>query len=369
MHPDIGKLIGGKYELTELAGEGGMATVWKGQMHGAAGFRRTIAVKKMKPAFRTLKNYIEMFVEEARVGAAIEHPNIVQVVDFLQDDEGNYYLVLEWVEGIDLHGLVTTFRKAKHPLPWGIVAAIGIGGLRGLAVAHERLDQDGKAAPIVHRDVSPQNILLSTRGDAKLADFGLALAKDRIAMATMQGMVKGKLSYLSPEGVQGKRATPYSDIFAMGTVLWEALAGRRLFDGRDDLEVFGKVKAADVPPLDQERSGLPPQLVAIVHKALAVDPGNRFGSSREFAMALSMLLGGAKNAEATQELLARAVSEVRRWRSEEAALQASSPATSETSWDAVDVEFSDVAKLPLVDAAVDNLDVWFSSAAIALPKD
>lgn len=194
MHPDKGILVAGKYELCELAGEGGMAAVWKGQMHGAAGFRRTVAIKKMKAQFGTLRQYIDMFVEEARVGAAIAHPNIVQVVDFLQDENANYYLVLEWVEGIDVHELVSTFRKAKHPLPWGVVAAIGIGGLRGLAVAHERLDQSGNPAPIIHRDVSPQNLLLSASGEVKLADFGLALAKDRIAMSTMKGMVKGKLS-------------------------------------------------------------------------------------------------------------------------------------------------------------------------------
>jgi serine/threonine-protein kinase len=345
-----------------------MASVWKGKMHGAAGFNRTVAIKKMKPQFGTLRQYIDMFVEEARVGAAIPHSNIVQVVDFLQDDESNYYLVLEWVEGIDVHELVTTFRKANHPLPWGIVAAIGIGGLRGLAIAHERRDQKGEPAPIIHRDVSPQNLLLSTRGEVKLADFGLALAKDRIAMTTMQGMVKGKLSYLAPEGVRGERATPSSDIFAMGTVLWEALAGKRLFDGKDDLEVFAKVRAAQVPPLAEQRSGLPNQLVDVGHKALALNPGERFSSAREFALALSMLLGGAKKAEATQAFLAKAVNEVRRWRSEEAALQASQGAESDTSWETLDMEFSEVAKLPLVDETLESLDVWFSDAAIKLPE-
>lgn len=156
----------------------------------------------------------------------------------------------------------------------------------------------------------------------------------------------------------------------MGTVLWEALAGRRLFDGEDNLEVFKKVRDAEVPPLAEQRSGLPVQLVAMVHKALSVDPADRFSSSREFAMALSVLLGGAKRAEATQQHLARAVNEVRRWRREEAALNTneSSAAESTTSWEAVDIEFSETAKLPLVNEAVESLDVWFSDAAIKLPE-
>tara|TARA_R110002073_G_scaffold303128_5_gene471276 strand:+ start:43176 stop:44315 length:1140 start_codon:yes stop_codon:yes gene_type:complete len=374
-HPDVGTVVAGKYELCELAGEGGMATVWKGKMLGAAGFSRPVAIKKMKAQFGTLREYIDMFVEEARVGAAIQHPNIVQVIDFLQDDFGSYYLVLEWIDGIDLHHLVTTFRKANHPLPWGLVAAVGIGGLRGLSVAHERVDEAGSPAPIIHRDVSPQNLLLSSRGEVKLADFGLALAKDRIAMATMQGMVKGKLSYLSPEGVSGQQASPRSDIFAMGTVLWEALSGRRLFEGSDDVEVFKKVKRAHVPPLGEVRRGLPEGLIQAIHKALAVDPANRFVSARQFAMVLSELLGGARNAEKAQGLLSQAVGEVKRWRSEEAALRAAGPAAgsssasqASTSWEDVDVEFSEIAALPRVENSRESLDFWFSKIENKLPE-
>ncbi len=375
MHPDAGTVVAGKYELCELAGEGGMATVWKGKMLGAAGFSRPVAIKKMKAQFGTLREYIDMFVEEARVGAAIQHPNIVQVVDFLQDDFGSYYLVLEWIDGIDLHQLVSTFRKANHPLPWGLVAAVGIGGLRGLSIAHERVDEAGDPAPIIHRDVSPQNLLLSARGEVKLADFGLALAKDRIAMTTMQGMVKGKLSYLSPEGVSGKQASPRSDIFAMGTVLWEALSGRRLFDGKDDVEVFKKVKRANVPPLGEVRSGLPEGLITAVHKSLSVDPADRYSSAREFAMDLSVLLGGAKNAERAQGLLSQAVGEVKRWRREEAAQRAAGVATdakssteASTSWEEVDIEFSEIAALPPIEDDRESLDFWFSKIENKLPE-
>ncbi len=369
MHPDVGTVVAGKYELCELAGEGGMATVWKGKMLGAAGFSRAVAIKKMKAQFGTLREYIDMFIEEARVGAAIQHPNIVQVIDFLQDDFGSYYLVLEWIDGVDLHQLVSTFQRAKHPLPWGLVAAVGIGGLRGLSIAHERVDASGRPAPIIHRDVSPQNLLVSHRGEVKLADFGLALAKDRIAMTTMQGMVKGKLSYLSPEGVSGQQATPKSDIFAMGTVLWEALAGKRLFDGTDDLEVFKKVKQAYVPPLQNFRSGLPRELVQVIHKALSVNPEHRFSNAREFALALSTLLGGVKNAEKAQGLLGDAIGEVRRWRQEEAALRSSGRSSAaSTSWEDIDIEFSEVASLPMIEEDRESLDFWFSKIENKIPQ-
>lgn len=383
MHPDVGKIVAGKYELRELAGEGGMATVWKGQMNGAAGFTRIVAIKKMKPEFLALRQYIDMFVEEARVGATMQHPNIVQVLDFLQDEQRNYYLILEWVEGIDVHQLVSTFRRAKHRLPWGLVAAIGIGCLRGLAAAHERVGPDGTPAPIIHRDVSPQNLLLSTGGAVKLTDFGLALAKDRIAMMTMPGTVKGKLSYLSPEGVRGQKASPLSDIFAVGTVLWEALAGRRLFDGADDGEVFLKVKNAKVPSLVEERPGLPDSVAKIVHRALAVNPEDRFANAREFALELSILLGGAQNSQAAQQLMAKAVGEVRRFRKEETDLSEGIPTgtvaspprippsedVTKNSWEAADIEFSEIAALERVDEDLQSVDIWFSDPAIELPPD
>ncbi len=381
MHPDTGKIIAGKYQLRELAGEGGMATVWKGEMHGAAGFTRAVAIKKMKPEFLALRQYIDMFVEEARVGAKMQHANIVQVLDFLQDEDMDYYLILEWVDGINVYELVSTFRKAQHRLPWGIVAAIGIGTLRGLAAAHENRDLMGNLAPIIHRDVSPQNILLSVGGAVKLTDFGLALAQDRIAKSTMPGMVKGKLSYLSPEAVRGGKATVQTDLFAMGTVLWEALAGRRLFTGANDIEVFKKVKAGIIPPLAEQRSGLPATLIEIVHKALSINAEDRFGSAKEFALALSEILGGAKMSQGAQKLMGEAVHEVRRWRSEEARIRSSADPVSKpeievpevektkAAWEAVELQFSKVAALPPMQEAITAVDIWFSEAELKLPEE
>jgi hypothetical protein len=209
-----------------MAGEGGMASVWKAQVKGAAGFSRTVAIKKIKSEFRSIKNYTEMFIEEARVGSELAHPNIVQVYDFCVDPQGTYYIVMEWVEGMDLGGFVKAEREAGGRTPWPLVVVGAIGTLRGLAAAHERRRPDGTAAPIVHRDVSPHNILLGSNGAVKLTDFGLARARDRMVSLTAPGTVKGKLSYLSPEVAMGGQATPASDLFAMGAVMWESLDRR-----------------------------------------------------------------------------------------------------------------------------------------------
>jgi serine/threonine protein kinase len=306
------QFVDGKYELVELAGEGGMAMVWRATMHGAAGFTRTVAVKKIKTEYRAIRNYIDMFVEEARVGSDLAHPNIVQVFDFCTDDEGAYYLVMEWVEGIDLGSFVRSFRDLGMVTPWPLVVAIGIGSLRGLGAAHERQRPDGTVAPVIHRDVSPHNILLGVNGVVKLTDFGLARARDRVFSLTAPGTVKGKLSYLSPEVTLGKPATPQSDIFAMGSVLWEALAGVRLFDARTDLEVFKQIRSCEITPLGPLRPDLPAELIAVIDRALAKDPDHRFPSARTMAFALAEILRYAPQVTDAQQALGQSVIEARR---------------------------------------------------------
>ncbi len=310
---EAGRRIAGKYELLDIAGEGGMAVVWRAKMHGAAGFVRAVAVKRMRPALVPLPHHVDMFVEEARVGSELTHPNIVQVVDFIQDDDGSYCLVTEWVEGIDLGRFLKTFRARGEGIPWVLAVALGVGALRGLAAAHERLKAGGEPAPVVHRDVSPQNILLAENGVVKLSDFGLARARDRLHSLTAPGIVKGKLSYLAPEVVRGVAASAASDIFAMGSVLWEVLAGRPLFGGLEDREVFRKIHRGEVRPLPDVRPGLPESLVALVHKMLAINPADRPPTARATAQELAMLLagtlGGGRDAQSS---LGRAVIEARR---------------------------------------------------------
>jgi serine/threonine protein kinase len=305
-----GHIIDGKYQLVAIAGEGGMATVYKAVVRGAAGFQRTVAVKHIKPEYRALKNYIDMFIEEARVGSELAHPNIVQVHDFCSE-AGSYYLVMEWVEGIDLGALIKAYRQASQHVPWQLAAAIGIGTLRGLGAAHDRIAPDGTPAPVIHRDVSPHNVLLGVNGVVKLSDFGLARARDRAASLTAPGTVKGKLSYLAPEVTFGKPNSVQSDLFGVGSVLWETLAGERLFDGKTDIEIFKKIRACQVPPIADRRSDVPAAMLAVLDTALSADPNNRFGTADEFAQALGQVMKQAVGINAASALGA-AVAEARR---------------------------------------------------------
>jgi serine/threonine-protein kinase len=304
-----GHLIDGKYQLVSLAGEGGMASVYKAVIRGAAGFQRTVAVKHIKPEFRALKNYIDMFIEEARVGSELAHPNIVQVHDFCSE-AGNYYLIMEWVEGIDLGALIKVNRDNVRDVPWPLAATIGIGTLRGLGAAHDRVAPDGTAAPVIHRDVSPHNVLLGTNGAIKLSDFGLARARDRAASLTAPGTVKGKLSYLAPEVTFGKPNSVQSDLFGVGSVLWEALTGDRLFDGKNDIEIFKKIRACQIPSIQTRRKDVPSALAAVLEVALSADPVNRYATADEFANALDQVVKQAVEFH-TATALGTAVAEAR----------------------------------------------------------
>jgi serine/threonine-protein kinase len=304
-----GQLIDGKYQLVEVAGEGGMATVYKAVQKGAAGFQRTVAIKHIKPEYRAVKNYVDMFIEEARVGSELAHPNIVQVHDFIAE-EGSYYLVMEWVEGIDLGHFIRLHREAGIHVDWALVVAIGIGTLRGLGAAHDRRAPDGSPSPVIHRDVTPHNVLLGVNGVVKLTDFGLARARDRVSSMTAPGTVKGKLSYLAPEVSFGKSNTPQSDLFGVGSVLWETLSGERLFDGKNDVEIFKKIRACKVPPIADRRPDMPSSLAAVLDVALAADPVNRFASATAFAHALSQVMKQAVGID-PQTALGDAVREMR----------------------------------------------------------
>ena len=230
---DDRKLIGTKYVLDEIAGTGGMADVWRATMTGPGRFTRTVAVKHMHPHLKANKQFRDMFFEEARVGAKLQDGNIVQIYDFIEEG-GEYYLVMEWIEGINLATYIRHVNSIKSRIRWEPAAAVGIGVLRGLAAAHESEDEQGRKVPIIHRDVSPHNVLISVKGHAKLIDFGLALASDRLAAPTPPGTAKGKLSYLAPEVLTGNRANGLSDQFSVGNLLWETVAGRKLFRGADD---------------------------------------------------------------------------------------------------------------------------------------
>lgn len=308
--PEPGTVIGGRYQLLEVAGRGGMADVWRAQVMGDHGFTRVVAIKQMHTALAEKPAYVKMFIEEARLGAALESPNLAEVRDFIEED-GNYYLVMEWVEGVDLGSWVRWHRDRSVETRWELVAAIGIGILRGLAAAHERLGPDGKPMPVVHRDVSPHNVLLTSRGLVKLVDFGLALAPDRTSDRTEPGVVKGKMAYLSPEIVSGGAPLPASDLFACASVMWEALVGRKLFDGATDFETYKKVRDCVVQPLRPARADVPAQLAQLIHRALAPDPTQRFPTAREFARQIATVLKKSTMRKDLHAVLSRSVHDAR----------------------------------------------------------
>lgn len=279
------RMIAGRYELIEVAGTGGMAAVWRGVDRGGA-LPRPVAIKRILVDIARDPAVVALFQEEARVGRQLNHPNIVQVIDYGKDETGASYLVMEWVEGVDLFDYMRSFHGARVHVPWQAVAAIGYQTLRGLVAAHERLDDAGRRKPVIHRDLTPSNILVGVDGIVKVADFGLARATDRATM-TFPNMIKGKVSYTAPELLRGKKASERSDIYCLGVTMWEALAARKLFPGNNNVEVLQAIQVGKIPPLAKYRPDLPPALADLTHRAVLRDPGQRWQTAR--AMATDLL--------------------------------------------------------------------------------
>jgi len=284
-------LLAGKYEPIVPIAEGGMASVWRGLTHGEAGFRRKIAIKRIHQKHVEDQKFAAMFVDEAHIVAELNHPNIVQVHDFGSDEWGNYFIVMEWVEGLSLAAYIDSFVSKNLLTPWALISAIGIEVLRAMNAAHEHKCEDGQPAPVIHRDINPSNILLGSNGVVKLADFGLARAMNR-ASTTDPGIVKGKVAYMAPEVLDGSgRANASTDIYSIGVVLWEACTGQRLFGGEGtDIDIALKVLKADIPPLESIRDDLPNELINVVKHALARKPKLRFKTARSVIDVLSALL-------------------------------------------------------------------------------
>ena len=309
-----GSIIGGRYQLVDIVAEGGLSTVWQGVARTTEVFARPVAVKVMKRQFSMVGGpYMSMFLEEARIGAQLQHSNLIQVLDFIVETtiEGPVYcLVLEWVEGIDLKKMIEVSDRSQKPLSWPLVATIGVRVLRGLAAAHERRAPDGKPTPVLHRDCSPQNILLAQNGDIKLTDFGMALARDRIAEHTAPGYVKGTLSYMAPEILVGKPASPASDVYSLAATLWEALAGHRLYQAKTDAEVIDLIRNHPAPPIFERRPDVPRALSGVITRALAQDPERRYPSARAMAAELGDILRAEGPPGDADEIVVRAVAEI-----------------------------------------------------------
>jgi eukaryotic-like serine/threonine-protein kinase len=277
----------GRYALYDVIASGGMATVHYGRLLGPVGFSRTVAVKRLHPPFARDPEFVAMFIDEARLAARIRHPNVVQTLDVVALD-GELFVVMDYVQGESLSRLMRASRTAG-PIPVRIASAILCGALHGLHAAHEATDEKGEPLGLVHRDMSPQNILVDVDGSARVLDFGVAKAAGRVQV-TGEGKIKGKLRYMAPEQIAGT-VTRQSDVFATAAVLWEVLTGARLFTGDDPRQVIAHILNGDILPPSEHVAHLPPGLDAVVMRGLKRDPRERYATARDMAMDLENTVG------------------------------------------------------------------------------
>ncbi len=278
----------GEYLLLDRIAMGGMAEVFQAKRVGVEGFEKIVAVKRILPHLSTNKGFVEMFIIEAKMVAGLSHPNIVQIFELGKIDD-SYFIAMEFIDGMDLRTILTRVRE-KGTIPDVDLAAL-IASKVGSALeyAHRQCDAEGKPLRIVHRDVSPQNILISKEGEVKLVDFGIAKAAIK-ASHTDSGSLRGKLLYMSPEQAWGRAIDNRSDIFSLGVVLFEMLTGRTLFTGDSEMSILERVREARVIPPSTLNPAVPIELEAVVTRALRRDPEERYPDASEMLIHLDTYL-------------------------------------------------------------------------------
>jgi eukaryotic-like serine/threonine-protein kinase len=284
---DLAPIEVGRYAMYAAIGTGGMATVHLGRLAGDHGFGRTVAIKRLRPHLLGETKVVRSFVDEARLATRVRHPNVVATLDVVTSD-GEVFLVMDYVEGESLSALVRRAAVGK-PIPPAIAVAIVANVLHGLHAAHEAVSESGEPLNIVHRDVSPQNVLVGIDGVSRVLDFGVAKALGRQS-TTRDCVIKGKLSYMAPEQVSGYGVTRRTDLFAVGILLWELLTGRRLFHGNDERETVAGVLFKLVPAPSEVCPTAPATVDPIVLRALQRDPIKRFTTAAEMSEALEEAL-------------------------------------------------------------------------------
>ncbi|MBK8252001.1 MAG: serine/threonine protein kinase [Polyangiaceae bacterium] len=270
----------GKYTLLRKLAAGGMAEIFLALHRSMAGFEKLVVIKRILPSMNQDKAFIDMLLHEARIAATLSHPNIVQIFDVGQVD-GTFFIAMEHIHGEDIRAIVRGMRRknvVEFPLEHALAITLGV--CAGLAYAHDRRDLEGKLLGIVHRDISPQNIVVTFTGDVKIVDFGIAKS-EKVKEDLSDGQLKGKVPYMSPEQAAGKELDLRSDIFAVGVVLFELTTGRRLFKGPNELETLKLILESDYPLPSEVRPGYPKALENIVMKALARRREDRYQTARE----------------------------------------------------------------------------------------
>jgi hypothetical protein len=295
----------GRYRLLRQLGEGGMAEVYIAEAHGAEGFKRHFVVKRLHPHLATRKEVVTQFIDEARLQARLLHSNIVPVFDFGRAGE-EYFLALEYVHGRDMEKLVHRHQQLRgRGLPLSVVAYILHEVLEALAYAHARTSTTGEPLGIVHRDVSPANVLVSYVGEVKLSDFGIVKAAGRVSK-TDERVIKGNVNFMSPEQARGEPVDLRSDLFSAGMVMFFGLTGRTLYSGDSTINQLMRAAVGPVTEQFEQLADLPPEVGALLNRSLTLDPGRRYASATEFARALRHLAATGKSdlAQLMQELFA-----------------------------------------------------------------
>ncbi|MBL8608750.1 MAG: serine/threonine protein kinase, partial [Myxococcales bacterium] len=288
-------VIEGRYVLHGELASGGMATVHLGRQLGAGGFARTVAIKRLHARHAKDPAVVGRFLDEARGVARGRHPNVVQTLDVVATDK-ELFLVMDYVHGESLLALMRLSEKARAPVPVAIAKAIIVAVLAGLHAAHEATSETGEPLGVVHRDVSPHNVLVGADGVPRVLDFGIAKAQERVH-STQEGDIKGKLSYMTVEQIQGRPVDRRTDVFAAAIVLWELLTGKRLFDGENQAATMHAAMFREIAPPSRLRADVDAGLDAIVMRGLERDPARRFATAAEMAQALERTGGVASASE------------------------------------------------------------------------
>ena len=295
-----------RYELLSELACGGMATIYAARERGALGFDEIVAIKTLHPHLRGERSLVEMFLDEAQLASRISHPNVIAARDSGCDANGHPFIAMDYVAGEQLGALLRRAGEAGKRIAPQIGLRIVLDALQGLRAAHALAGAHGRSLGLVHRDVSPQNILIGLDGVARLTDFGVAKAEGRLHV-TRADVVKGKLAYMAPEQAAGRELDQRADLFAMGIVLWETLTRRRLFAADDSAEVFRRVLYEPIAPPSSVHRSLAP-LDGLLARALARDPDQRFATADEFARALELAaeaLGGLASHAVVAKLVSR----------------------------------------------------------------
>jgi serine/threonine protein kinase len=281
----------GKYQLLEQLARGGMAEVFKAKAHGVEGFEKVLVIKRILPELSENPRFVEMFINEAKIAVTLSHANIVQVFD-LGHQQDTYFIAMEYVAGMDLATTLRLAQRAERRISPELAVYLVSELAKGLDYAHRRRDAEQRPLNLVHRDVSPQNVLLSNEGEVKLTDFGIAKARTVAQSVTDVGVIKGKYAYMSPEQLLGRQVDARADVFAAGVLLYEVLSGSNPFQTGSNYDTLQRIRSGDVAPIGQLVDGLHPDIARIVHTAMASQPEQRYGSAGELYEDLIQFLYG-----------------------------------------------------------------------------